>query len=803
MRRFLILIAFLISFFAVGAYAAPTTTYHRNIFPEITSTYEVGTSTRSFIQITTDGLCLTGDTCRTTWPTGGSGASADWIVSSTFGNKNVITPSTTIGVWSKTILAASSSLYVEGDFYSTLDGLTFYDKNNNTLLVFNDSGTISNTTSTNGKTATTLLSIVSILDSTANVTESQIGMTFDFDHLSGAHTISAESGGIRGRCVEGVGVILDCWGVAGLLESDLGTISGAAVSGQLILTGGIMASGSAFNARPTDRVAGTLSRSYAFRSQMNETGNNNWIFFDDSGNVNTHSSLNVLQIGTSTFAGNVAGLLVQATSTVGVPLMVRDDSGLVMAQLASTTMMGVLVDTNAENFAGNYARLRLGTLNGRAGALEVKASSNEDGIITVYNYTNSGNVATQIASGAILFGTGSTTGTLKANQLILGKSTSFLEGNFNVDISGNTSASGSLKVYGNSDCSNVTTGKLLYTALTGLFSCGTDQTGGGSFDGRLASPNIFQVTDGTTTSTLTANTLSISTSSVNNLGLFFVDSSGNTSVSGTLQVFADNSDPVITVQSSSTDTNRPARVGIGTTTHWRADAGLRHQLTVGGSIDSEARYLACDAPASGLTLSVGSTQGSDIVGLCSGDFAFDSNASGNISAQNKPYGAARLAIAGLAASGSALRTNQRITSVTSTPIIEAFLEIATPAGGQQSYVFGLINMDFGMFPSSTPPSDGVYFVASTTANWIAVVRSNNVETGTFIDTGVPTSTPARLSIWPTADSVLFIADGGVVAEITDNIPVTNLAAYAGISRESGVALSVMLVSGYRVWTFKN
>ena len=41
--------------------------------PVTTSAYELGTSTKSWLAVTTDKLCLTGDVCRTTWPSGSGG----------------------------------------------------------------------------------------------------------------------------------------------------------------------------------------------------------------------------------------------------------------------------------------------------------------------------------------------------------------------------------------------------------------------------------------------------------------------------------------------------------------------------------------------------------------------------------------------------------------------------------------------------------------------------------------------------------------------------------------------------------
>src|SRR3990167_1540425 len=63
------------------AFGAPTANVLRNILPEIADRYDVGTSTNEFNRgyfnyasttaTSATTLCLTGDTCRTTWPTGG------------------------------------------------------------------------------------------------------------------------------------------------------------------------------------------------------------------------------------------------------------------------------------------------------------------------------------------------------------------------------------------------------------------------------------------------------------------------------------------------------------------------------------------------------------------------------------------------------------------------------------------------------------------------------------------------------------------------------------------------------------
>ncbi len=77
--RFKILLAILITAgitFGAGALALPTTTFfYSNTYPNSTTLYSFGTSTKVWNDITTRVLCLSGDSCRTTWPTGGGGGS--------------------------------------------------------------------------------------------------------------------------------------------------------------------------------------------------------------------------------------------------------------------------------------------------------------------------------------------------------------------------------------------------------------------------------------------------------------------------------------------------------------------------------------------------------------------------------------------------------------------------------------------------------------------------------------------------------------------------------------------------------
>lgn len=135
--------------------------------------------------------------------------------------------------------------------------------------------------------------------------------------------------------------------------------------------------------------------------------------------------------------------------------------------------------------------------------------------------------------------------TIQATQLRLGTG----DGNLFANVFGQISMSSTLYGYTSStfrtstilggffqtdmaDCSaeNQT---LNYNATTGKFTCLTD--GGGSASSNFTTP--LTVTDGSTTSTMTANSLFIATSTGNKDGLFFANSIGSISASGTLRIF--------------------------------------------------------------------------------------------------------------------------------------------------------------------------------------------------------------------------------------------------------------------------
>lgn len=75
MKKILLTIIGIGTLFGGVVLAAPTTTYQPNIFPSSTTyPFWIGTSTNPWTGINVRQICLTADSCRTTWPTGSGGS---------------------------------------------------------------------------------------------------------------------------------------------------------------------------------------------------------------------------------------------------------------------------------------------------------------------------------------------------------------------------------------------------------------------------------------------------------------------------------------------------------------------------------------------------------------------------------------------------------------------------------------------------------------------------------------------------------------------------------------------------------
>ena len=84
MKKILYTILLILGMVPLVSLAAPEVRYDKTIVPDADSLYDLGTSTNAWRNLYVDQVCLTGDTCETTWPTGGVGGSSLHIDGGTF-----------------------------------------------------------------------------------------------------------------------------------------------------------------------------------------------------------------------------------------------------------------------------------------------------------------------------------------------------------------------------------------------------------------------------------------------------------------------------------------------------------------------------------------------------------------------------------------------------------------------------------------------------------------------------------------------------------------------------------------------
>lgn len=111
---------------------APDSQQTRSIYPATNDLYYIGSTSLAYKQGTFTSLCLTGDDCVTTWPTGGSaslsGGSANTLTYWTSGTEVGATSSPTVGYITATSTTGTSSLYgylnIGKDLGVSTDGAT-------------------------------------------------------------------------------------------------------------------------------------------------------------------------------------------------------------------------------------------------------------------------------------------------------------------------------------------------------------------------------------------------------------------------------------------------------------------------------------------------------------------------------------------------------------------------------------------------------------------------------------------------------------------------------------------------------
>ncbi|MBI2444727.1 MAG: hypothetical protein HYV42_05840, partial [Candidatus Magasanikbacteria bacterium] len=253
-----------------------------------------------------------------------------------------------------------------------------------------------------------------------------------------------------------------------------------------------------------------------------------WVDATTGNNGNTYTSGTLIALG----QGTLGGLLSTASSTINANLTI---SGPLSAS-STVTIGGNLLPS------GNNS-LDLGAF-GTAFRTLYASTSVQIG---------AGNASTTIRGNNLSLGTNTSSTSFTGSSLVVGAGTGYNQGILSVDSLGNFAASGTITFSGLGTCDTI-------DSANGVLACGTDA--GGSFTGRLSGSDIFQVTDGTTTSTLTANLFAVATSSNNLLGLFSIDSSGNASASGTLRA-SGTSTFTGGVYLNPTATSTPDQVAVG------------------------------------------------------------------------------------------------------------------------------------------------------------------------------------------------------------------------------------------------
>ncbi len=145
---------------------------------------------------------------------------------------------------------------------------------------------------------------------------------------------------------------------------------------------------------------------------------------------------------------------------------------------------------------------------------------------------------------------------------------------------------------------------------------------------------------------------------------------------------------------------------------------------------------------------------------------------------------------GIAADEFAVVKSHRGFSATTTLVTEAYLRV--PDAGTslttRSWAFGLGNPAAGSQASSavyTAPTDSCMFIASSTANWIAMVKRAGV-VNEYADTGIATSTNTttfrRFRVYQDyTNGCVFYVDGTQVAsETAGNSPGIPMVTFIGV-----------------------
>ena len=210
---------------------------------------------------------------------------------------------------------------------------------------------------------------------------------------------------------------------------------------------------------------------------------------DGDSSVSASGSLQIFQLGS--FGGPLVGdavLRVKATSTASQKLQSwLDNSGTTLASLASSTISLIFGDSSPQYDGVNgFVNLTVGNATGKGGFLTLQAGNTTndttDSVSALVLRNNLGVVRGQLGSyndtAKLTLTTVNTTTTLDgANFIMNSRVKDYLLGTFNVDSSGNTSASGTFAVFGNSTLGNSDGAGGDTARIYGTLAMGTAPTG--------------------------------------------------------------------------------------------------------------------------------------------------------------------------------------------------------------------------------------------------------------------------------------------------------------------------------------
>jgi hypothetical protein len=206
-----------------------------------------------------------------------------------------------------------------------------------------------------------------------------------------------------------------------------------------------------------------------------------------------------------------------------------------------------------------------------------------------------------------------------------------------------------------------------------------------------------------------------------------------------------SANPLFDVSATSTGSKDWARVAVGTSS--TSGVGQFFPFTVQGAISSTKRYIKCEIPTN-----VGNFTG-DVTRACEGIFDIDTRTNGNGAVGKENNGVqfinmfagttATAAGSCPAAAGVAMiPTNGggsgAFTSASSSPIFEAYIDAQSVNATSTAFAAGFISASNGANYDLTTLSDGYYFAATSTNNWIAIAKDSAAIKG-WADTGVASS----------------------------------------------------------------